>query len=583
MRKMKKLTAILLSMVMTVLMAATAFAAENYSITITTDQEGHTYDAYQIFKGDVADDNVDNAADAGPVLSNIQWGDDIDDTAGLIQALIDSDITAFDALTADSTAADVAEALVTANDAAEFAEIVVDFLDGTPTGSTNTYNNGEYVIEGLPSGYYLIDDSEVPAGGSGSEYIVQVLGNVEMKPKDSGIPEIEKKVKEDRSPESTTLTPYGYGYYEVADYDIGQTIEFKIFGSIPTDLDKYDTYTYTFHDTMSKGLTLIDGQYNAKLIEDTDVENGGIMLSRNDDYTFTSVVNEDGTTTITIDIKDIKALSEENPNANYIVIRYQAKLNNDAQVGTNVGNPNEVYLEFSNVPGGDGTGKTEKEYVIVFTYTLHGDKVNGAYDDYTYKEAKLEDAEFVLLNADGTQVAKIQNYSASDYSTNTFIEWVAVTDAEEMSYEEWEEFNDTNNVIMVSNGSGAFIVNGIDEGKYKLLEVKAPEGFNKLPDAIDLVITSKLNFSNTFDYDNNPVNAFDLAVGETPVSITADNKPGRCENDGRVSVTIVNNNGATLPETGGMGTTIFRVVGGLMIVCAGVLLVVRYRMRSNDR
>ena len=152
-----------------------------------------------------------------------------------------------------------------------------------------------------------------------------------------------------------------------------------------------------------------------------------------------------------------------------------------------------------------------------------------------------------------------------------------------MSYEEWEEFNDTNNVIMVSNGSGAFIVNGIDEGEYKLLEVKAPEGFNKLPDAIDLVITSKLNFSNTFDYDNNPVNAFDLAVGETPVSIKADNKPGRCENDGRVSVTIVNNNGATLPETGGMGTTIFRVVGGLMIVCAGVLLVVRYRMRSNDR
>ena len=580
MRKMKKLTAILLSMVMTVLMAATAFAAENYSITITTDQEGHTYDAYQIFKGDVADDNVDNAADVGPVLSNIQWGDDIDDTAGLIQALIDSDITAFDALTADSTAADVAEALVTANDAAEFAEIVVEFLDSTPTGSTDTYNNGEYVIEGLPSGYYLIDDSEVPAGGSGSEYIVQVLGNVKMKPKDSGIPEIEKKVKEDSRTSFTT--PYGYGYYEVADYDIGQTVDFKIFGSIPTDLDKYDTYTYTFHDTMSKGLTLIDGEYIAYLITDTDDESG-TLLSRTDDYTFTPVVNDDGTTTITIDIKDIKGLSEKNPNANYIMVKYQAKLNNDAQVGTNVGNPNEVYLEFSNVPGGDGTGKTEKEYVIVFTYTLHGDKVNGAYDDYTDKEAKLEDAEFVLLNADGTQVAKIQNYSASDYSTNTFIEWVAVTDAEEMSYEEWEEFNDTNNVIMVSNGSGAFIVNGIDEGKYKLLEVKAPEGFNKLPDAIELVITSELNFSNTFDYDNNPVNAFELAAGETPVSITADNKPGRCENDGRVSVTIVNNNGATLPETGGMGTTIFRVVGGLMIVCAGVLLVVRYRMRSNDR
>ena len=52
---------------------------------------------------------------------------------------------------------------------------------------------------------------------------------------------------------------------------------------------------------------------------------------------------------------------------------------------------------------------------------------------------------------------------------------------------------------------------------------------------------------------------------------------------GIVNITVTNNQGATLPETGGMGTTLFYVIGGLLVVGAGVLLIVRFRMRARRR
>ena len=89
MKQAKKLAAVLLSLVLVLALAVPASAAGNYTITITNDQAGHTYEAYQIFAGDVSDDITDNATDTGPILSNITWGSGVDNTryAALLAAL----------------------------------------------------------------------------------------------------------------------------------------------------------------------------------------------------------------------------------------------------------------------------------------------------------------------------------------------------------------------------------------------------------------------------------------------------------------------------------------------------------------
>lgn len=585
MKRLKKAGALVLALLMTFVFAIPAMAAEtpvtgNYSITINNDQTGHTYQAYQIFAGDVADDETEEGV--GPTLSNITWGSGVNEDA-LLAALKTADSEKYGACT---TAEDVAEALgvkgATAADAEAFAEIAAQYLT-TATGSASTSTEGKYVISGLNAGYYLVKDATVPTTGSASDTIVQVLGNVTMDPKDSDIPTVEKKVQEDSK--TSTETDFGNGYYEVADYEIGQTINFKLFGSIPDDISNYDTYTYTFHDTMSKGLTLHDGEYIAYLVTSPDQE-VGIMLDKDNDYTFTAIENqEDGTTSITVDIKDLKSLKTAHPEAKYIMVRYEAELNENANIGTEVndseegngvaGNPNEVYLEFSNKSEGDGTGETPPECVVVFTYTLHGDKVDGEseVDETGAYSEKLEGAEFVLLNANGTQVAVIEK--DSDSSTNNFSHWMSVEEAASMSEEEWHTFNETNNVIMTSNNYGAFSINGLDEGTYQLLEIKAPEGYNKPDDAFNIEITSHLNFD--VNYENTPSAAFDTQ-NEEPVTIKIDGEAGRCESNGTVTATIANFKGSTLPETGGMGTTVFYVVGGVLVAGVLVLLVAKRRM-----
>ena len=199
MRKAKKLAAVLLSLTMAMLLTIPAFAAENYSITIRNDKTGHTYEAYQIFTGDVSSDAQQGGNEEGPILSNIVWGSGVNG-AGLLAALQEADAEKYGQC---EDAADVAEALGAENaaaaDAAAFAEIAAEHLTDA-TGTANAPVDGNYVIEGLPAGYYLVKDQDGSLEGdadAATEYIVQVLGNVAMEPKDSDIPTVEKKVSEE--------------------------------------------------------------------------------------------------------------------------------------------------------------------------------------------------------------------------------------------------------------------------------------------------------------------------------------------------------------------------------------------------
>lgn len=570
MKRIKSLAAILLSLTMVMLLTIPAFAAGPYSITIQNDKEGHIYEAYQIFAGDVSSDEVQGGNAEGPILSNIIWGNGVNGT-DLLAALKAADAEKYGGC---ETAADVAEALGAENaaaaDAAAFAEIAARHLTNAEGTATEPVG-GNYVINNLAAGYYLVKDQDGSLEGdadTATKYIVQVLGNVTMEPKDSDIPTVEKKVSEE---DYRLDDGYGYTYNDVADWDIGDSVPFKLIGSIP-DMSAYDTYAYIFTDTLSDGLTLQADTIKVYIArEKNDEIREYTPLTQGVHYTLnTQNIGAQGGGSFTISFADLKTTPYVNEEGrNYVIVTYDATLNANAEIGL-PGNPNDVYLEFSNNPNGDGLGRTTEDTVIVFTYELDGTKVDGANID-----TKLEGAEFVLLNGGHTQVAHIEN--------GKLVGWVNLPDGynnenyEEIPYEVWEAFNATNNVIMTSTAEGVFGVSGLDDGTYYLMEIQAPNGYNLLDHVLRIDIAATT--ANGQTWDGVPANAL------TALTIAVDQ--GNAENGnaqtGAVALTVTNNQGATLPETGGMGTTLFYVIGGLLVVGAGILLVVRFRMRASNK
>ncbi len=585
MKKMRRTWAILLALVLTVALAVPGFAAEGvYSITITNDKAGHTYEAYQIFAGTVASDDEQDVGDGdgitGPMLGNIIWGTGVD--AGRIDDLLaalkaDATLGVLEGMAGAATAADVAAALDGANaeTAAAFAEVVSGFLAAAPTGQTNTHvDNARYVINGLPAGYYLVKDQDGSLQGeedTATEYIVQVLGNVTMEPKDSDIPTVEKKVSEEDYRQDDG---YGTTYNDVADWDIGDSVPFKLIGSIP-DMSAYDTYEYIFTDTLSDGLTLQEGTINVYIAVGRDDEvREYTPLTKGVDYTLTlnNVGNGGGSFSIAFDnLKTAPYIAEGN--RNYVIVTYDATLNANAEIGL-PGNPNSVDLQFSNDPNGDGLGRTAPDTVIVFTYELDGNKVDGANPD-----TKLPGAQFVLLNSARTTAAAIVDGKVS--------EWVQVHSEAAVgnitmpeSYEEWVQRYGARNVIITSGADGLFNISGLDDGTYYLREIKAPDGYNLLDADLRIDITATTANGQEWDI---------FTPGTALTGLTVTTQLGDEEavapvagdtTDGAVAITVENNGGSTLPETGGIGTTIFYAAGALLVLCAGVLLFVKLRMRK---
>lgn len=493
MKKAKKILGLLLAMMMMMSVAITAMAEETYSITINNSAEGHTYEAYQIFTGDLST----NEADA-KVLSNIVWGSGVSEAGQ----------------TALGDAAAKAETLKTEADAKAFAKEVAPYLT-TVAGSASTVTDGKYVISGLAAGYYLVKDQDGSVTGEGdayTEYIIKVVGNVTTNPK-SDVPEVEKKVKDINDSTDDVMTDW----QDSADYDIGDSIPFQLKATLADNVSSYTTYKVVFHDTLSKGLT-----YN----NDAKVYIDG---AETDGFTVTSTVNADGTTTLTVSSDDVKALGAGDNSV--ITVEYTATLNENAVLGS-AGNLNNVYLEYSNNPnkseaGNNETGNTPADKVIVFTYKTIINKVDG-------EDKPLTGAEFTL----------------EKYNKET---------------DEWKA------IAVVKNDEGTtFTFSGLDDGDYRLTETKTPAGYNTI-DPIEFTITAEHDVLS----DNPALTSLsgDATTGE--ITFTPDTT------EGALSADVVNKAGSTLPETGGMGTTIFYILGGLLVLFAVVLLVSKKRMSSE--
>lgn len=496
MRKVKKLLGLLLAAVMVLAMGTTAFADEK-THTITAPNNGHTYEVYQIFTGDYSEG--DNSQ---KVLSNVKWGKNGTGTQG------------------DNVSEEILTELKNANGSdTEQLAVIKKYakLQSSDKFGTVTYGSPLEV----PSGYYLIKDedgSQENEQDSYTLYIVQVVGeNITIAPK-AGVPESEKKV-DDKNDSNTTEDEESW--QDSADYDIGDHVPYQLTATLPDNVSNYTSYTLKFVDTMSRGLTydadsaevFVNGKSAGKL-EPTSANYSG------DDDRYT-----DGTV-LTWNFDNIKAAPYNAGNNAVITIKYTAKLNNNAVMGS-AGNPNKMHIEFSNNPNGEGTGKTPDDTNIVFTYKVVVNKVD---ED----KKPLAGAQFTLQK-------KQANGSWEDIGSAT-----------------------------VSENQATFTFSGLDDGDYKLSETKTPDGYNDIADIV---------FTITAEHD---------IVSNDPrlTSLTGDTTTGEITftpntSNGSLTTDVENKSGAELPETGGMGTTIFYVLGAILVIGAGVLLIARRRTDSE--
>lgn len=523
MKHMKKIASVLLTMVMVFAMTMVASAA-----TVTVPSDGilkdHTFTAYQIFSGREEDG----------ILSDVQWGSGINSDAFL--AALKADTTYGSLFTDCTDAAAVAKVLGDNNTNTALANAVAELAYANKTGSGTALTSGENT---LADGYYLIVDTteNVAAGSAYNTALLQVVGDINITVK-TDAPTVEKKVLEDDKYNQDG--GYGQGYNDVADYNMGDTVSFHLIGSVP-DMSRYDTYKYIFHDTLSAGLTLNEDSIKVYVASDK------AGTDKTEITGWTKAVNGQSFTVSFADLKTVSGVSQ----GKYIIVEYTATLNQNAVVGLD-GNPNTVYLEYSNKPdqsgsGDNNTGNTPEDKVIVFTYELDTTKVDG--QDNT---KKLEGAEFKLHNADS--------------------KWAIVNnDGKVTGWADTEEGGST----LTSDANGLFKVIGLDDGTYYLKETKAPTGYNLLSSEITVVITATTTNGQTWT-DGQASSAL------TKLEVTADGTAGTGDTStGIAGITVANNKGSTLPETGGMGTTIFYVLGSILVLGAAVLLITRKRMGAQ--
>lgn len=354
---MKKFKLLLAAFVATLFafVGGNAFAdGATYSLTIKGTHVGHTYEAYQIFDGDISSD--------GKTLSNVKWG---------------SDVTPFDykgITEADKIAEEISKpGEVDENNetkaAKDFSKLAGAHLTTTTHKVTSTETTT--VISGLAPGYYLVKDvdgsqtadpsKESEKATAYTRFIMQVVGNSEAQLKND-VPSVQKKVKENSNSE----------WQDAADYDINDTVPFQLKATLPIHIDDYEHYYVEFTDTLSAGLTF----------DKITLVKADNTILKEDQYQV-SKTEKDGKTVLSVIITDVKAVSGISKDDREVTVEYNATLNDKAVLGS-AGNPNSVELTYSNNPNatGDGTskpadtGKTPKDTVKVFTYQTIINKID---------------------------------------------------------------------------------------------------------------------------------------------------------------------------------------------------------------
>ena len=534
-KAIKKLLAALLAVAMVCAMAIPAFAYD----TKEDIDKNHCYDVFQIFKGDVSDDNT---------ISNVQWGQNIPDDKDFLAQLKEDPTLRIPFQDANSLqeVLDVMKGWTTSDDnSIAFARFVCNYIYTDAHANSTPVKQGGHTggFELDEAGYYLIvDTSSFSSSADGDSYhaynsfllkVNKAHYHVQITPKVVK-PTVEKKVY-DNDDGSSSGDNNGWG--SSADHAINEEFQFQLIATLPESenngraYDYYNKYTVRFNDTLSNGITYdrLDSVVIKSKGDTYDITDDNLKYNVD-----TSRLESDHS--FVVSIPDVKTCVEDSGfnlnNGATITVTYTAHLNENAAVNGSAENKNSVRLQYSNNPRPDGEywgyTPTPESEVYVYTYQLNNTK-----------RAETE-------NGTPLPGAVFQLYSDADCKNEVKL------------YQDGEFYYPIKNatgkeaVEMKSAANGQFNVKGLDAGTYYLRETTPPAGYSACPDTT-IVISAT--------HDGNRVNL----------------------ESSKLSTTIINKKagGITLPSTGGIGTTLFYVVGGGLMVAAIVLLVTKKRMENK--
>ena len=383
------------------------------------------------------------------------------------------------------------------------------------TTVSNNLTDGKYTatFTGLDYGYYVVAVPGATLANASGQYATLVSvdrTNVTANIK-GDLPTVDKKVQ------------VGGTGKDATDAKIGDTLTFTLTSTIP-DMSAYNTYTFNFKDTLSKGLTF--GQVNSVKVGDT-------TLTKDTDYTVSTSEGSDKNTLLTVTMLNFK--NQQTNAGKTITVTYTATLNKDAVVGGH-GNTNSATIQYSNNPSTGGTGESEPSKVRVFTYGFTVDKYTG--DKYNDAATRLAGAEFTLTpKNDSTPISFVRVNAGS--ATENAVYRVAKADE-----------TGTTTIITPENGKVDF--QGLKNGEYTLTETKAPAGYNKLASAIGVKVEGQNNGTDTTD-------------ATVTITYNNDNGSNYDQTASNGVIPVQNKSGVVLPGTGGMGTIAFTVIGVLVI------------------
>lgn len=489
------------------------------SQSTANDEATHTYEAYQIFSGTIVNGE----------LWEIEWAEGVK-SADLLAALKGAADASFAALFADCNSAYDVAGVLDANDEAAFNEAFAEIVS---KNLKTVAGSGSSVITGLNPGYYFVKDQDGSLDGKNGAYtrfILKLLNTNAGVTAKSDLPTLDKVINEGAGVTANTAS-------------IGDDVEFKLTSEVP-DMTGYNKYFFVVNDTLSSGFTFNN---------DVEVTVDGVAA----DFYVTDL----GGGKIKIVLEDFYGNYNDDVGAD-IVITYSAKLDSDANLGTE-GNTNVANLVYSNNPNFEYTGNVDDDPATPDypdepnpgTPTDDNDTPDDPSDDTpgTPGEPTGDTPDITTV----TYATTLQIIKVDGGNTDQTLPGAIFKLEKQVGEDTYVQVGE----LITTGADGLATFAGLGEGTYRITETQPPENYNGLTDSI--VVT------------------LDATATVTSIEWNDDHDEMEFENN-TFKITVENNKGSSLPTTGGMGTTLIYVLGGMLVLCSIVLIITRKRMEYRQ-
>lgn len=457
-------------------------------------------------------------------------------------------------------------------------------VGGTAMPLTDSF--GKTKAENLALGLYLIVETKVPenvvsttdpflislpmtsvngtnATDGGSRWIYDVT----VYPKNqTGDPTLEKTLRESKSDTGKTDA-----YAHTGTASGGDIVEYQIVSTLPT-ITSESTYltTYTFVDTLSKGLSYAKGDVVLEFFTDSACTDSVAKWTEADGKfsvaynsvetgeTMTIAMTQTGLTEINTSKAVYSAADMVNSGYSDLTLRitYAAKLDSDnSVVYGDDGNPNQVNLTWK---------RTSTDYYDMLADDCHL---------YTYGidlTKKFSDG-----NGDFANVEFVLNNETDNYYVKA-----ALNESEGVYYVTAHVADEADATHFIPVSSGKVVVKGLEDDTYRISEVRTDNGYTLLKEDIEVVISQTETTSLCDDVSGSVEHHLLTAsakVDGNAVTMLADGGSANAE----APLTVVNTRGFDLPETGDNGTMMFTIVGILLMAGAVAVLLIANRKKSE--